>query len=174
LLPCVCFIRLPGRKQHVESEKGAIEQKSLRNTDLYKRLSTGRSCLWIRNRRRDSIHCCYSVLLAALWFNAIWLFWNQGHYLRQKDSSTHLFIAKLRYRPTEDSRIALLTLYITCFSLWKLIISSHSHESFLCWIPVFTAAFPSKAAIKCYSNQLGTKTIQFCTDTRHIGYRAKK
>jgi len=31
---CVCFIRLGGRKRCVESEKGAMEQKSLRNTGL--------------------------------------------------------------------------------------------------------------------------------------------
>jgi len=35
LLPCVCFIRLRGQKRRVESEKGAMEQKSLRNTALY-------------------------------------------------------------------------------------------------------------------------------------------
>jgi len=34
ILPWVCCIRLGGGQSCVESEKGAIEQKSLRNTDL--------------------------------------------------------------------------------------------------------------------------------------------
>jgi len=34
LLPCVCFIRLGGRKRRAESEKGAMEEKSLRNTEI--------------------------------------------------------------------------------------------------------------------------------------------
>jgi len=34
LLPCVFFIRLGAHQQRVDNEKGAMEQKSLRNTVL--------------------------------------------------------------------------------------------------------------------------------------------
>ena len=34
ILPCVYFIRLGGRQRRVVGEKGAMEQKSLRNTGV--------------------------------------------------------------------------------------------------------------------------------------------
>jgi len=48
MLPCVCFTKLGGRKRCVESEKGAIEQKSLRNTGLNDNILDKITPLWKR------------------------------------------------------------------------------------------------------------------------------
>ena len=51
MLPCICFIRLEGRQRCAESEKRAMEQRSLRNIGL-KRLFTMVTC---RQRWRNFI-----------------------------------------------------------------------------------------------------------------------
>jgi len=106
---------------------------------------------WV-NRAR-SMHFCHKAASCLLTYTSIAVctlhYGSVRRLVPSRNSSTHLYVAKLRCKQTADSRTA-LAIALKLFLRFHLegLQNLESVLSFSYYIPIFTAAFPFEAVIR--------------------------